>query len=285
MNDLEKIQTERKKILSLIVSNARGILIALILFAVIVIMTTDIRFVTISSLRDLGLEFYLLLFTSYSMYILCADGGTNAGLVSEVYTNVVKRFEELKDKLQHVQYDRLNDFCEWYAEEELKQARMHYLLSASVSYETYIEKYSTLRRKEIKACQDLSSGQKKAIISANRIKRLRITPMMLTTMQGKGAHSRYSLSITPRMIKRLKVTKKIITSLFTTAGLTMIAFQVVKEPSWTIFVEVCIKLVTVAIYGFDGRNMGFDNITIDTVNYTNTQCDMLTRALKFIETT
>lgn len=282
MNELERIQSDRKKISSLILSNARGILIALIMFAVIVIMTTDIRFVTITSLRDLGLEFYLLLFTSYSMYILCADGGTNAGLSTEVYKAVINRFEDIKEQLQSVQYDRLNEFCDWYAEEELKKARMHYLFTASISYECYIDKYSFLSRKEVKACPDLSKGQKKAIIAANRIKRLRITPMMLTTMQGKGASTRFSLWLTPRIIKRLKVSKKIVTSLFTTAGLTMIAFQVVQEPTWTIFVEVCIKLVTVAIYGFDGRNMGYDNITIDTVNYTSTQCDMLTQALHYI---
>ena len=283
MNELEKIQTERKRLGGLIISNARGILIALIMFAVIVIMTTDIRFVTITSLRDLGLEFYLLLFTSYSMYILCADGGTNAGLATEIYKKVVDKFEELKDKLQHVRYDKLSDFCEWYAEEELKKARMQYLIAASISYEIYIERYAVLSRKEVKALEELSSGQKRAIIAANRIKRIKLTPMMLTTMQGRGVNSRHSLSITPRIIKRIKVTKKIVTSLFTTAGLTMIAFQVVQEPTWTIFVEVCIKLVTVAIYGFDGRNMGYDNITIDTVNYTNTQCDMLTQALHFID--
>lgn len=283
MNDLEKIQLERKRLSGLIINNARGILISLILFAVVVILTTDIKLVNISNLRDLGLEFYLLLFTSYSMYILCVGGGTDSGLCSEVYKDAVKKFEDLKTRLSKTQYDKLNDFCEWYAEEELKKARMQYLINSSISYDVYASKYVGLSRKEIKACDELSDSQKRAIRAANRIKRMRITPMMLTTMQGESGISRNSLSITPLIIKRLKIAKKIITSLFTTAGLTLIAFQVVTEPSWTMFVEVCVKLVTVAMYGFDGRNMGYDNITIDAVNHTNLQSDLLAQALNYIE--
>ena len=69
MNEFEKISVERKKISQYIVGNARTLMIAFILFTVIVVMTTDIKLVTISSITDLGLEFFLLLFASYAMKI------------------------------------------------------------------------------------------------------------------------------------------------------------------------------------------------------------------------
>ena len=56
--ELELMTNERNKMSRLILGNARIIVMALIMFTVIVVMTTDIRFVTISSLRDLGLGFF-----------------------------------------------------------------------------------------------------------------------------------------------------------------------------------------------------------------------------------
>ena len=76
--NLEPI-TERKRVSQYIFTNTRPFLIAFILFTVIVVMTTDIKLVTISSLTSLGLEFFIILFCSYGMYICCTDGGVKEG--------------------------------------------------------------------------------------------------------------------------------------------------------------------------------------------------------------
>jgi hypothetical protein len=70
---------------------------------------------------------------------------------------------------------------------------------------------------------------------------------------------------------------------FLAVGVSMIALQVILEPSWTVFAEVCLKLATVIINGFDGRVMGYNNITVDTVNYTNAQSDLIHQAIQYIE--
>lgn len=286
MNELEKISTERKKLSQVVYGNARTILIAFILFSVVVVMTTDIRLVTISSIRDLGLEFFLLLFSSYAMYVACADGGTNAGRATTAYKDSVKRFTELKTQLlENARSSRLNEFCAWYITDDLKKTRMQYLLVASVSYDEYLEKYSKLSGSEIKSITELTKLQKKAIIRANRVRQIRFTTEMLTTMEGKSAVTRFVLSLTPKTQRRLAFGAKFIKMSFVAIGMSLIAFKIILEPTWTVFAEVCIKLVTVVVNGFDGRTMGFNNIAIDTVNYTNAQSDLMYQAIRYIDST
>lgn len=259
-------------------------MIAFILFTVIVVMTTDITFVNISSIKDFGLEFFLLLFASYAMYVCCADGGTSAGMATEEYKTTVKRFAELKEQvLENSRYSRMNEFCAYYIAEELKKTRTQYLLVAGINYKEYLEKYVKLDKSEIKENTELTKLQKKAIIKANRVRQIRFTPDMMTTMQGKTTFARFALYVTPKTHKNLAFGTKFIKMSFVAIGMSLIALQVILEPSWTVFAEVCMKLVTVVVNGFDGRTMGYNNIVIDTVSYTNTQSDLMQQAIHYID--
>lgn len=284
MTELEKISTDRRRLSQYIIGNARTLLMVFILFTVVVVMTTDIRFLTISSIKDIGLEFFLLLFSSYAMYVCCADSGTSAGYATDTYKATVQRFTELKNEiLQNSRYSRINDFCAYYIAEELKKTRMQYLVVASIKYEDYIAEYVKLSRSEIMERDELTKLQKKAINRANRVRQIRFTPDMLTTMQGKGFFTRFVLTITPRTHRTIAFSAKFVKMSLLAVGMSLIALQVILEPSWTVFAEVCMKLVTVVINGFDGRTMGYNNITVDTVNYTNAQSDLMQQAIQYID--
>ena len=98
MTNLEPIlsSSERKGVSHYLFGNARPLLIAFIMFTVVVVMTTDIRLVSISTLADLGPQFFIILFCSYGMYICCADGGAKSGYATDVYNNAVNKYDELK---------------------------------------------------------------------------------------------------------------------------------------------------------------------------------------------
>lgn len=284
MNELEKISLERRKLSQYLISNARTLMIAFILFSVIVIMTTDIKLVSITSIKDIGLEFFLLLFASYAMYVCCADGGTSAGLATDVYKGAVNRFTDLKNQLlENARYSRLNEFCAFYIAEELKKTRTQYLLVASIDYDEYLEKYSKLSRSELEQHSELTKLQRKAIARANRVRQIRFTPDMMTAMQGKSIFTRFALYVTPKAHRTFAFSTKFVKMSFVAVGMSLIALQIILEPSWTVFAEVCMKLVTVVVNGFDGRTMGYNNIVVDTVNYTNTQSDLMKQAIQYID--
>ncbi len=284
MNELEKISVEKRKISQYIVSNARTLLIAFILFSVIVVMTTDITLVSIADIKDFGLEFFLILFASYAMYVCCADGGTSAGLATDVYKAAVDRFTELKNQIiENDRYSRLNEFCAYYIAEELKKTRTQHLIIASINYDEYLEKYSKLSGSEIKKHTELTELQRKAIVRANRVRQIRFTPDMMTTMQGKSSFARFALYITPKTQRKFAFSTKFVKMILVAVGMSLIALQVIFEPSWTVFAEVCMKLVAVVVNGFDGRTMGYNNIVVDTVKYTDTQSDLIKQAIHYID--
>ena len=286
MNDqLERISLEKKKISSFIVGNARALIITFILFTVVVVMTTDVRQITVSSITDIGYEFFLVLFASYAMYIFCAEGGTALGLATEQYKSAMARFDDLKKKImENARYSRLNDFCLWYVADELKKTRMHHLVVAGITYDEYDEKYSKLSREELDEVSELTDIQKKAIHKANSVKMLHLTPNMLTSTQRKESQARFALRITPKMQKRLTFSAKLVKMSIMSLCVSLIALEVIVEPSWTVFAEVCLKLAMVIINGFDGRTVGYTNITEDTVEFVNAQSDLLEQAIYFADT-
>ena len=90
------------------------------MFAVVVIVTTDISFASFEEVKALGLDFFLLFFCSYSMYVNCADSGMRSGLISKTYLEASNLFEELKHKiLTNGMQAFLPSFCKHYIEEEL----------------------------------------------------------------------------------------------------------------------------------------------------------------------
>ena len=281
--NLETISSDRKKISQYIFTNTRPFLIAFILFTVIVVMTTDIRLVTISSLTDLGLEFFILLFCSYGMYICCMDSGTKNGYATDVYKTTVERFEELKSRIDNSLLYKMNEFCAHYIREELKQMRMQQLSTACIPYEVYLDKYAKLGRKEIKAITELTSLQKKAVRKANRIRPIKLTPEMILS-QGKTIHYRSALSAAPGTMKNISFTVKLFKMSFISICMPLIALDVITEPSWVVFAEVCLKLFTVILNGFDGHYDGYNNITVHTVNYVNCQCGLMQQAIQYATT-
>ena len=280
---LEPITSERKRVSQYIFANARPFLIAFILFTVIVVMTTDIKLVTISSLTNLGLEFFILLFCSYGMYICCTDGGVKNGYATDLYKNAVNRFDELKTRIQDTCLSRMNDFCAHYIAEELKQMRMHNLAAACIPYDVYLDKYAKLGKKDIKALTDLTSLQKKAVRKANRIRPIKLTPEMILS-QGKTWHYRSALAVTPGTMKTAAFTVKIFKMSFISICMPLVALDMIMEPSWIVFAEVCLKLFTVVLNGFDGHKDGYNNITVHTVNYFNAQCGLMQQAILFATT-
>lgn len=282
LKSLADIASERRKISRYIFTNTRPFLIAFILFTVIVVMTTDISLVTISSLTDLGLEFFILLFCSYGMYACCADGGIKQGYETEAYKIAVEHFEELKSKIDNSMLSKMNDFCAHYINEELKQTRMRHLSVSCITYDVYLEKYAKLGTKEINELSDLTSLQKKAVRKANRIHPIKLTPEMILS-QG-GLHlNRSALSAAPGTMKNISFSVKLFKMSFISICMPLIALEVITEPSWVVFAEVCLKLFTVVLNGFDGHNDGYENITVHTVNYTNAQSGLMQQAIQYIE--
>lgn len=287
MNELEKIPLElesaKKKITKTFMNNLGFFMGAFLIFAVIVIMTTDIRIVSLADITSLGLDFFLLLFCSYSMYVCCADSGTKAGLSTTIYTETMEKYEVMKKSILESQMQtRMSEFCNHYIADELKNTKMAVLAPVGFSYEEYLEKYSLLDNPAVDAMTCLSASQKKAVKKANKVKPVRLSPEMILR-KDRNSHTRSPLDRNPSMKKSITFGTEFIRIGILSVFMSMIALDVIVEPSWIIFASVCLKLVSVIVNGFGGYSTGYDNIVVDTVNYVNGQIDLMQQAIQYIE--
>ena len=288
MNELEKLSLDfesgKKKFAKTFVNNIGLFIGVFIVFAVVVIMTTDIHLVSAETIASLGLDFFLLLFCSYSMYVCCSDSGTKASLGTATYTEAVERFTVLKNRIIDGQMQtRLLEFCHHYIEEELRSTRMTLLAVVGLSYGDYQEKYMRLDDTGVDAIAELTEAQKKAIKKANKIKPVKLTPEMMLR-HGRNAHRRSPLEVNPATKKNFQFGFKFAQICILSFGMSLIALDVIVEPSWIVFASVCLKLFTVIVNGFEGFKIGYDNILVDTVNYINGQTDLMQQAINYIET-
>lgn len=283
MNELEKITVGGKKIAKGIINYA-GILVSVcLMFAVIIIVTTDVKISSFADLADLGMDFFLLLFCAYAAYVSCADSGMRAGLASEVYTDTFAKFTELKERLVKGNMQcRLGEFCREYILDDLKNVRMSHLAVAGFSYEQYLDLYATKSDKEVDAMPCLSPSQKKAIKKANKVKPINFRPEEILR-HGRALAHRSPLEMSPDTRKTLTFGIKFVQSSLIALGMSIIALDLVVDPSWVVFATVCFKLVSVVYNCFGGYKTGYGNIVYDSVNYMNGQIDLMEQAIQYIE--
>ena len=281
MNQMvEKEQGVRKLLMKSIVGYG-GIAISMFLmFITVMVVTTEIT-ISWSSIASLSTDFFLLLFCSYASYICCTDSGVKAGKLSQIYIDTVKKFESIQQTL----IDRkihciLGDFCREYIATELKNAKTYYLVSAGVDYDEYIGKYSFLENSEIEQLSGLSTAQKKALMSANAVKPIKLYPEQIIR-QG-GSHTRRSpLLISPDSRKRINYIVKFVSIFGISLGMSLIALNDIKGSKWTIFVMICVKLGSVLYNCFSGYKSGYENIVIHSVSYMQEQISLMQQATVF----
>lgn len=274
---------KKKKLAKGFLNNAGIFVGVLLMFVVIVVVTTDIHLVSFEEIAALGLDFFLLLFVSYSMYVNCSDSGMRAGLQSESYTGGFSAFETMKRHIIDTKIQaRLGEFCRHYITEELRNSRTTVLAIVGFSYEEYMEKYVGKDKDTIRGDKALSKAQKKAIIKANGIEPVKLTPEMIMK-RGRGSSRRAPLGMTPETKKGINFGTKFVFTFFISLAMSIIVLEAVIEPTWVLIATCCLKLMTVVLNGFNGYKFGYENIVFDTVNYMNDQTDLMQQAVQYIE--
>lgn len=275
--------TKTKKAVKSFLNNAGIFIGTLITFVVVVVVTTDVRLATFDEISNLGIDFFLLLFCTYTMHITCADSGMRAGLNTASYIAVGEEYDTAKTTLISKGYQRfLYPFCRFFIDEELKSTRMNVIALVGLDYDQYRSNWMIADKSAIEKDARLSKAQKKAVKKANKIKPIVLLPEMFMR-RGRNDASRSPLGTDPRLKKRVHFGVKFFTMIALSMSISVIAFEAVKEPSWSMFVGAFFKLVIVVFNGFTGYKYGYENIVIDSAEYIQDQTDLLTQTIKFAE--
>lgn len=258
-----------------------GIIVSILFaFITIVAVSTDIS-ISVESINELSSEFFLLFFCSYASYICCADSGKKAGKISKIYMDTINKFDEIHRMLvDNKIHCILGDFCREYIAEELKNARSRYLVSVGIEYDEYIAKYASLDDQEIKELEGLSTAQKKALMSANAVKPIKLSPEQIT--RHESAYIRHSpLLISPSVMMGAKCTVKFITSFIIVICLGRIVLTDIGGGTWASFALICVKFSSVLYNCFSGYKSGYENVVVHAVNFKNEQISLMQQAIAY----
>ena len=265
-----------------VIGNAGTLVSAFIILVTIVVMLADIHLTDFKAWLKLGTNFFVLLFCNYAMYINQLDSGIKAGKLDNGYIKVRNKYDKLKKTIVDTSIDyRMNDFCIWYIGEELKSARSTVLAACGVSYNTY-EPYIGKNEEDIRKAENLSEQQKAAVIEANGIKPISLNADMI--MQRESAKKRRTKPrATPTQKRNVKSGFKLGKLFINSALVSAVACDVFLNPSLATIAVTALKVLFVVLNGFAGYRDGYDNITVDTVDYTNNQIDLMEQFIKWTE--
>lgn len=281
-----RFRSARKTFFQSLLRNTGVFVSIFIMFVVVVAFTTDLQVSSLADWGALGLTFFVLFFCAYSMYINCSDSGTRAGKETETYTKRRDEYDEVKNTIAvNKMQGKLPEFCQHYVEEELELTRKTILADVGIEYDDYKKNYLGKDKEYIlKLVADgkLSQIQADTIISANKVKPIKLTPDMIYK-RGRGNSKRSPLSVNPKTKKNTRFIVKFITSFITSALMSIIVCEVIVTPNWATFAACLLKLFMVAMNGFFGYKMGYENIIIDTVEYMHDQIDLMQQFLEYVK--
>lgn len=205
-----------------------------------------------------------------------------AGKESEAYKKTLGEYDTLKKKIiSDKQQGRLLEFCRHFIIDELQSTRHAIISDVGLDFKLYKEKYVGMSKKALAQVTELTEPQRKAIIRANSVKPIKLTPEMIFK-RGRGAGRRVPLDTNPTTKKGIAFGVKFIKISVTTLLTSIIVLDVVINPNWATFAACCLKLMPVILNGFTGYKMGYENIVYDTVNYMSDQIDLIHQFQQFV---
>lgn len=281
--------TKKSKTIKSMISYGGLVLGVLIVIAFMLVSTANVKFQEISdegwSLKDALVTLAIYIFAEVAVHAACMDSGTRAGLINPIYTGAVSKYNELKAKIVEEDYhEYANEFCQEYAKEEQIRTRTRILANVGITHATYLDRYIALDAKELaKKYPSLSKNEISAIVKANSVERIVLTPEMLLK-RGRAGDGRNPLGRSPEARKNIHLVSTVIRLIASATLISLFAAEVLVSPTWQKFVEAAFKAVIITFQGAMGYRFGFDNIVSYSSDYITDQTDLLDQLIKFAET-
>lgn len=282
---IERTTAQKKRIMRGVLNNTGIFIGVFIVFVVIVVYTTEIKFTSIFDWASLGLSFFILMFCTFSMYVNCSDSGMKAGKSSTTYINAQNAYDELKKEVINRKVQgRLPEFCLHFIDEELRNSRNTILTEVGIDFDLYQKDFIGKDKAALEKFDTLSEAQIKAIVEANAIKPIKLTAEMIL-QRGRGSAKRNTLNMRPSKKRRINYSIKFVKTFLVSALIAVVGFDMVISPSWAMFAACLLKLFPVVLNGFMGYKAGYENIVVDTVNYIEDQADLMQQFIHYVEET
>lgn len=279
---MESFTNTKKRVAKSILSYTGTFISLLLIFIAIAVLTTEVNLTSAVEVAELGLTLFILIFCAYSMYVNLANSGEKAAKSGKMYIDTETKYDSTKKIIKDEKMQsRGSEFCNYWSKEELKNTRCQFLDEVGIDFDVYMKSYVGKTKEELEQTKELSNTQTDAIVAANNIKAIKLTTDMFFK-RGRGASGRKPLGIKPKTKKTISYIVKLITTILTMSITGVIALELIVNPTWATFAEVCLKILPIILNGIMGYKMGYENIAVDTVNYMLDQIDLMEEFIQYV---
>lgn len=279
---MESFTNTKKRVTKSILSYTGTFISLLLIFIAIAVLTTEVNLTSAVEVVELGLTLFILIFCAYSMYVNLANSGEKAAKSGKTYIDTETKYDSTKKIIKDEKMQsRGSEFCNYWSREELKNTRCQFLDEVGIDFDVYMKSYVGKTKEELEQIKELSNAQIDAIVAANNIKAIKLTTDMFFK-RGRGASGRKPLGIKPKTKKTISYIVKLITTILTMSITGVIALELIVNPTWATFAEVCLKILPIILNGIMGYKMGYENIAVDTVNYMLDQIDLMEEFIQYV---
>ncbi len=213
----------------------------------------------------LGMDFALLFFSSYVMYSSLFETGKSKAEEREDYQCLLKKRAALFERYRtEGSCASLTRFCKQTSEKETASRREITLLSHFLEPEDY----EALLRK---AKEELSYREKRLLKRISRASFVHITPRLLLADGTEDKNDR-PFAHSPAQMRRKRLLRFLLPSLFTAFFSVSIVCQVIESPTPDIVVGYLLKLFTLFLNGIKGFRAGFFHVTEEKTRFLTEQC-------------
>ena len=225
-----------------LISNLSKI-IAIITTAIAAMMVfTDITFLGINS-REFSTTLVLILISAYVMYFSLEEAGERLYEDSDEYKSLGAKYQSIMESIGLDKLPSLRDYCQWYADEELKYRKRQMLLCSGLTEEEYK-----------KSPDELSDRKKRRMLKRiQKAKRLHLTPELLLSHHNTEGEKFKD----PKRTRLLFLTVKLLPSTIC-AFFTASVVLATKDLTLVSVLEGIMKLSMLPIIGFRGYVNGYN---------------------------
>lgn len=258
-----------------------GVLIVVIFM----VYMTQVSFNSSIDWKDAGFEGGLMYICTVSFYLLLRSYSSRKGRSIEAYTKAAERVERNNDTIVQKGHARFtHEYCRAWEEDELNAAREHVLADAGIPLKEFNDTFCKYSRKELLAkFPDLTEFQRKTILRAKRIKRLKYDESYLSVYDKHGRRCSPSGGFTARKMKRLQTVQTLVTTALTSSLSISMALNIVADPSFATVVMCLVKIVIMLGCGTWGMIGGYNMSSVREVEELGAKADEQERFIKWCE--
>lgn len=208
--------------------------------------------------------------------------GMSRGRVDPEYKQSLETYREKRNEINSKNLaSHVPAFCTFYKKQELREYRESLLCDIEMDYDTYKEKYLTMRKKDILRLP-ISLEAKRVILKCNRAKTVKLFPGVILNESGEFDRDKLIGKSGRVREKQDKKTQAITRAVYVLFG-AAVAFDVIFNFSLMTIAQWVVRMLPIILAIVSGDDGGYCNVTVTETNFKRDQTHVIELFFEYVK--